>query len=114
MYVVGHYTVPPTTGPVARPLEAQTEPGVQSLGLTLFYTSVGVLICAFFLSRSYALLFFLYWGLCTGMYNGARARLPAMAAIGGHEFGKNWVIAALGSIPVFYILVRVLLVLNND
>jgi O-antigen ligase len=114
MYVVGHYVAPPTAGPVARAPKPVTEPRVQSLGLTLFYTSVGVLVCAFFLSRSYALLLFLYWGLCTGVYNGARARLPGMAAVGSPEFGKHWVIAAVASIPFFFVLVRVLLVLNND
>src|SRR5262249_5396232 len=114
MYVVGKYVAPAAARPAAREAKPASEPRVQSLGLTLFYTSVGVLVCAFFLSRSYSLLFFLYWGLCAGMYNGARARLPGMAAVGSHEFGKHWAIAAVASIPAFYVLIRVLLVVNHD
>jgi hypothetical protein len=114
MYVVGHYVAPPAGSPAGRNQEPSGEPRVQNLGLTLFFTSVGVLVCAFFLSRSYSLLFFLYWGLCAGMYNAARARLPAMAAVGTQEFGKTWAMAAIGSIPAFYVLVRVLLVIDHD
>src|SRR5262249_25958672 len=95
MYAVGQYVAPPTGSPAARDPKSQGEPRIETLGITLFYTSVGVLACAFFLSRSYSLMFFLYWGLCTGMYNGARARLPGMAAVGSQEFGKRWAMAAV-------------------
>jgi putative inorganic carbon (HCO3(-)) transporter len=114
MYVVGHYVAAPAAKSAAGDQKRAGEPHVEPLGLALFYTSVGMLVSAFFLSRSYTFLFFMYWGFCTGLYNGARARNPGLRAVGGQEFGRQWAIAAVASIPAFYILIRVLLVIDHD
>lgn len=104
-YVVGHYPAP--TGPSDR--ESASDRREQPLSLAMFYASVGFLVCAFFLSRSYTFIFFMYWGLCAGLYNGARARRPGMPAAGTREFGRKWAMSGFASIPVFYVLVRILL-----
>jgi putative inorganic carbon (hco3(-)) transporter len=111
MYKVGHSPVL-VSAPAGRDFAG--EPQVQPLGLTLFYSSIGILVCAFFLSRSYTFLFFMYWGLCAGLYNSARRRYAAMPAVGGQEFGRKWAMVAVASIPGIYVLVRVLLVINHD
>jgi len=111
MYVLGHSSPAAAVGP-GTGKNAKGEPRVENLGLALFYASVGLLVCAFFLSRSYTFLFFMYWGLCAGLYNGARARNTAIPAVGSQEFGRHWAIAAVASIPAFYILVRILLIVS--
>jgi hypothetical protein len=55
----------------------------------------------------------LYWGFCAGVYNGARARYPGLRPVGSTEFGRRWAIAAVVSIPVFFVLIRVLLAVDH-
>jgi len=123
MYVVGHHTeVSPddTTGnratgngtPQVRPVAGA--PRTQALAIAMYYASIGLLVSAFFLSRSYTFLMFLYWGFCAGHYNGARARDKVMPAVDTRHFGRKWASAALLSLPVFYVLVRVLLAVQHD
>lgn len=76
----------------------------------LLYSGIGVLVTAFFLSRSYSVLMFLFWGWCAGVYNGALSRGAGIPAIQLSASGKRWAGTALMSIPAFYLLVRVLLI----
>jgi len=115
MYVVGHYVAPvaASSGADSRGGGAGDR-GEQPLALVMFYVSVGLLVSAFFLSRSYMFLFFMYWGLCAGVYNGARDRRPGVPRVGAKEFAGRWSIAAVVSIPVFYLLIRILLAVDHE
>ena len=96
MYVVGHR---------GQPLSPDG-----ALGLSMFYAGIGFLVGAFFLSRSYSVMFFLFWGWTAGIYNGARLRDPSIPGVGLKDFGSRWAGVGVASIPAFYILVRILLV----
>jgi hypothetical protein len=84
--------------------------GDRALAMALFYSGVGMLIAAFFLSRSYCVLLFLFWGWAAGLHNGsirrgAPADLDALPAM-----GMRWAGIAIATIPAFYLMVRVLLI----
>jgi O-antigen ligase len=76
----------------------------------LFYSGVGILVTAFFLSRSYSVLLFLFWGWCAGVHNGALRRGIGIPAMELPTFGSWWAGTAIVSIPVLYVLVRILLI----
>jgi putative inorganic carbon (HCO3(-)) transporter len=76
----------------------------------LFYSGIGILVTAFFLSRSYSVLMFLFWGWCAGLNNGALRRGVGIPAVELARAGKRWAGTAVMSIPAFYVLVRLLLI----
>jgi hypothetical protein len=69
-----------------------------------------MLIAAFFLSRSYNLLFFLLWAWSAGHGAGFAKREPSFPFIDLRSQFWRWVMLAVASIVAFYILVRILLV----
>lgn len=81
----------------------------QALALTLLLSLVGLFTAAFFLSRSYMIVLYLFAALATGLYIGARQRCPALP---GYRFAQNllrWVPATMGGIASLFVLVAVLL-----
>jgi O-antigen ligase len=76
----------------------------------LLYSGIGILVTAFFLSRSYSVLLFLFWGWCAGVHNGALRRGIGIPAMELPTFGSWWAGTAIVSIPVLYVLVRILLI----
>jgi O-antigen ligase len=90
-------------GPILR---VQTADG--RLAAALFMSTAGALGAAFFLSRSYSLLFFLLWGWAAGHYIGMRRRDPKLPKI---EFdGARWIGFTLLSVGIAYAIVKFSLV----
>jgi O-antigen ligase len=81
------------------------------LAAALFWSAAATLGAAFFLSRSYSLLFFLLWGWAAGHYLGMRRRGWAL-----REFTldsnamRRWVGLAIFSVAIAYLIVKFSLV----
>jgi O-antigen ligase len=82
----------------------------RALAGTLFWSTFGMLIAAFFLSRSYNQLFFLLWAWSAGHGAGFAKRDPSFRSIDLRSQIWRWLMLAVASIAAFYILVRILLV----
>jgi len=76
----------------------------------LLLSTLGMLVAAFFLTRSYELLMFLMWAWSAGHYTGALRRTPDLPPVTLATSGPKWAFLALCSIAGLYIMVRVLLV----
>lgn len=80
------------------------------LAWALLWSSFGMLVAAFFLTRSYEVLMFLIWAWSAGHYTGALRRSPGLPPVTLATSGPQWCFVALCSIAGLYIMVRVLLV----
>jgi putative inorganic carbon (HCO3(-)) transporter len=98
----------PSPADAAAPIESLTRD--KSLADGLFWSTLGLLVAAFFLSRSYNLLFFLVWGWSAGHCAGFVRRNPAFKAIDLRAEIWRWLLLAGVSIVLFFVVVRVLLV----
>ena len=76
---------------------------------TLLYGMVAALVCAFFLSRSYAVNLYLQMALVVAVYQLVRAKWPAALQV---SFGPIWrklLAGSMGSVLVLWVVTRVLL-----
>jgi putative inorganic carbon (HCO3(-)) transporter len=81
----------------------------RAMALTLLLTLCGLFSAAFFLSRSYMIVLYLFAAMVVGYYVGARQRYPDLPAFNLSEGGWRWVPAAMGSVAALFVLVAVLL-----
>jgi putative inorganic carbon (hco3(-)) transporter len=81
----------------------------QAMALTLLLSLCGLFAAAFFLSRSYMIVLYLFAALVAGYYIGARQRFPGLTAFSLSNEWWRWVPATMGSIVGLYVLVAVLL-----
>ena len=79
------------------------------MALTLLLSLCGLFCAAFFLSRSYMIVLYLFAAMVTGYYIGARQRHPSLPDLRLSDSGWRWVPAAAGSIAALFVLVAVLL-----
>jgi hypothetical protein len=70
---------------------------------------VGLFTAAFFLSRSYMIVLYLFAALVTGFYVGARERYPDLPDFSFAHNLLRWVPATVGSIAALFVLVAFLL-----
>jgi len=79
------------------------------IAATLFLVLCGFFAAAFFLSRSYVIILYLVAALVVGEYSGARERFPSLPEFNlGREAGR-WLMIAIGSIVLLYLIIRILL-----
>jgi O-Antigen ligase len=81
----------------------------RALAGTVFWSTLGMLFSAFFLSRSYNVLFFLLWAWSAGHAAGFAKRDPAFVPVDLKSHVWRWAMLAAASIVAFYILVWILL-----
>lgn len=81
----------------------------RAIALTLLLSLCGLFAAAFFLSRSYMIVLYLFTAVVTGHYIGARQRHPALPAFQFSADWWRWVPATMGGIAGLYVLVAVLL-----
>jgi putative inorganic carbon (HCO3(-)) transporter len=81
----------------------------RAMALTLLLSLCGLFAAAFFLSRSYMIVLYLFAAMVVGYYVGARQRYPALPAFNLSQGGWRWVPAAMGSVAALFLLVAVLL-----
>ncbi len=89
--------------------EAQEWALIQENARTLWYGYVGGLVSAFFLSRSYVVILYLHIALIVAIYQIARARRPAFAAVTWSERKGRLFGLCIGSVIGMWLLTRVLL-----
>ena len=83
--------------------------GERTMALTLLLSLCGLFACAFFLSRTYMIVLYLFAAVVVGYYVGARQRMPELPAFRLSQGGWRWVPVAVGSIAGLFVLVAVLL-----
>ncbi len=94
-------------------LENQEAALIKQLGQTMFYSLVGFCVAAFFLSRSYNLLFYVLCGLATGLYIGARAVDPSLPKYSLVADLPKWVGATVLAVMSLYLMVRILIITGS-
>jgi O-antigen ligase len=81
----------------------------RATALTLLLSMCGMFAAAFFLSRSYMIVLYLFIAVVVGYYGGARERLPDLPGFNFSRDWWRWVPTTMGSIAGLYVLVAVLL-----
>jgi putative inorganic carbon (HCO3(-)) transporter len=81
----------------------------QRLARTLLYSFVAVLVCCFFLSRTYVVVVYVEWALIVAVFQLARHREPDLAPVRFAELWKRLLAATLASILVLYTATRLLM-----
>jgi O-antigen ligase len=81
----------------------------RAMALTLLLSLCGLFCAAFFLSRSYMIVLYLFAAMVTGYYIGARQRHPGLPDLRLSDSGWRWVPAAAGGVAALFVLVAVLL-----
>jgi O-antigen ligase len=92
--------------------DANSADADRALAAALLWSGGGMMAAAFFLSRSYSILMFLFWGCAAGHYLGARRRTPVLPSLGLESLARRWAGFAIASIAVFFVLVRALLLVQ--
>lgn len=88
---------------------AQRFQSEKAIALTLLLTLCGLFTAAFFLSRSYIIVLYLFIAMVVGHYVGARQRFPQLPAFNIGDLGSRWVPITIGSTVAMFLLVMVLL-----
>lgn len=81
----------------------------QQLAQTLMYAFVGVMVAAFFLSRTYVSILFLLFALIVATHQAMRSRWPGIEAITVRDQFKTLLKFEVGTIVGLWLLTRVLL-----
>ena len=84
-------------------------PDLQLVASTLAYASIGSLVAAFFLSRSYVVFLYLLMALIVAVYQMTRARWPTFAPVRFGDLVGKVVLLEFGSIVFLWLLTAVLL-----
>jgi putative inorganic carbon (hco3(-)) transporter len=88
-------------------------PEYAKVSRTYFYSLLGFLIPAFFLSRSYNILLFMLCALCAALYQNVRRQWPAFSPITFGQIAGKTVVFEVGSIVLMYFLIKMLLLLGK-
>ena len=81
----------------------------RSMAMTLFLSQCGLFACAFFLSRSYTIVLYLFLAVVAGYYVGARARCPGLPAFRLGDHLLRWGVLSVAGIVFLYVTTTVLL-----
>ncbi len=79
------------------------------MALTLFLSQCGMFACAFFLSRSYTIVLYLFIAVVVGYYVGLRRRCPALPVFRVSQDLLRWGLLSVGSIVLLYLITTILL-----
>jgi putative inorganic carbon (hco3(-)) transporter len=92
-------------------LDARVEEG-RAIAMTLLLSLIGFFIAAFFLSRSYVIILYLFAALVVAHYADLRRDDPDLPRFALGEDALLWPVVGLGSAIFLYIVVKVLLVMQ--
>ena len=98
-----------TTAGSAAVLQTKEWQDWQQLAQTLMYAFVGVMVAAFFLSRTYVSILFLLFALIVATHQAMRSRWPSIEAITVRDQFKTLLKFEVGTIAGLWLLTRVLL-----
>lgn len=97
--------------PDERPAQGERAPWtqVQAIARSLLYSTVAILVCMLFLSRSYTIILYVQIGLIVAIYQMARQGWPEMPPV---TWGENWrrlLAISLSTVVLLYLATRFLL-----
>lgn len=85
----------------------------RSLAMALLLSQVGLLAAAFFLSRTYVVVLYLFEAVVVGFYFVARKNYPDLREFRLSEGWVRWPLLSVLSIVVLFVVVRVLLMVSS-
>lgn len=97
------------TDTASSPDEGKKTADDQAIAKVLLLSLIGFATAAFFLSRSYAMPFFILCGMATAHYQGTRLRKPSIPPYRFLEHFWFWAFLSGSSVIVLYLIVRILL-----
>lgn len=84
-------------------------PAQRAIGLTLLLSLSGMFAAAFFLSRSYTIVLYLFMAIAVGYYIGLRRQYPSLPGFSLGDGWWRWIFFAIGAVATLFVIVTLLL-----